>query len=550
MYQERYTFDGRQRLTALSSPAGNFTYSYYGAGREIQTLSLPGGSINEVYDGAGQLLSTVLKNGGGTPLDAYAYTYDAAGRRTAVARVDNATVSYGYDDIGQLTSATGKDSDGITPRANEQFGYTYDPARNLLTRNNNTLQQGFQTDNADQLTNVFLNNNVLTVAGSLSNSVTSLTINGQTATVYHDLTWAVPGGVTLANGSNLLTAVVVTNTGGVRLTNSLVTMLPATVALRYDADGNLTWDGLLAYTYDCADELTAVTLTNGWKTGYVYDGLGRRRIRKDYTWSAGAWAETNEVHYVYDGMNVIQERNSNNVPLVTYTRGVDLSGTRQGAGGIGGLLARTDANGSAYYHDDANGNVTALVNGSGTVVAKYLYDSFGNTLGMWGYLAAGNTYRFSSKEVDVRTGQYYYGYRWYDPNLQRWLNRDPIQEAGGINLYGFVGNGPVNSVDQFGLDDDDQMDQILNQYESNVQRGNYTFGGTQITQQQAQQAANDVQSIGEQAVLMVATMPLGGAGDLGVLGDGVEDANLAKNGAKALIKCEGHHPWRSFWAVI
>ena len=303
--------------------------------------------------------------------------------------------------------------------------------------------------------NVSRNNNLLTVAGSLSNSVTSLTVNGQTATVYHDLTWAVPGGITLTSGLNRLTAVV--TAGGLTMTNSLLEDLPATVALRYDTDGNLTWDGLLAYTYDCADELTAVTLTNGWKTGYVYDGLGRRRIRKDYTWSAGAWAETNEVHYVYDGMNVIQERNSNNIPLVTYTRGVDLSGTRQGAGGIGGLLARTDANGPAYYHDDGNGNVTALVNGSGALVAKYLYDSFGNTLGMWGSLAAGNTYRFSSKEMDARTGQYYYGYRWYDPNLQRWLNRDPIQEAGGINLYGFVGNDPINEVDLYGLagaDDD------------------------------------------------------------------------------------------------
>jgi RHS repeat-associated protein len=306
-----------------------------------------------------------------------------------------------------------------------------------------------QTDNADQLVNVSRNNNLLTVAGSLSNSVTSLTINGQPATLYHDLTWAVPGGITVTSGQNQLTAVV--TTGGLTQTTSVLQTLPATVALRYDADGNLTWDGLLAYTYDGADELTAVTLTNGWKTGYVYDGLGRRRIRRDYTWTNSAWAETNKVHYVYDGMSVIQERNSNNVPLVTYTRGVDLSGTRQGAGGIGGLLARTDTNSTACYHTDGNGNVTALVNGSGAVVAKYLYDSFGNTLGMWGSLAAGNTYRFSSKEMDARTGQYYYGYRWYDPNLQRWLNRDPIQELGGINLYGFVGNGPVNEIDPFGF---------------------------------------------------------------------------------------------------
>jgi hypothetical protein len=85
---------------------------------------------------------------------------------------------------------------------------------------------------------------------------------------------------------------------------------------------------------------------------------------------------------------------------------VDLSGTLQGAGGVGGLLARTDNTGNtAYYHSDGNGNVTMLVDGSGNLLAKYLYDSFGNTLGMWGPLAATNTYRFSSKEVDLGRGQ-------------------------------------------------------------------------------------------------------------------------------------------------
>jgi len=79
-----------------------------------------------------------------------------------------------------------------------------------------------------------------------------------------------------------------------------------------------------------------------------------------------------------------------------------------------------------------------------------LYDSFGNTLGMWGSLAAGNTYRYSSKEVDARSGGYYYGYRWYAPNLQRWMNRDPIGEAGGINLYQFADNNSVNEIDPSG----------------------------------------------------------------------------------------------------
>jgi RHS repeat-associated protein len=61
-------------------------------------------------------------------------------------------------------------------------------------------------------------------------------------------------------------------------------------------------------------------------------------------------------------------------------------------------------------------------------------------------------YRFSSKELHVNSGLYYYGYRWYHPNLQRWLNRDPIYENGGINVYAFVVNSPVNFYDGDGLD--------------------------------------------------------------------------------------------------
>jgi hypothetical protein len=62
-----------------------------------------------------------------------------------------------------------------------------------------------------------------------------------------------------------------------------------------------------------------------------------------------------------------------------YTRGLDLSGSLQGAGGIGGLLARTDANGSTFYHSDAAGNITALMDGQENIVARYLYNPFWKT---------------------------------------------------------------------------------------------------------------------------------------------------------------------------
>ena len=89
----------------------------------------------------------------------------------------------------------------------------------------------------------------------------------------------------------------------------------------------------------------------------------------------------------------------------------------KGAGGIGGLLARSDNTqmiiGSSsehdYYHADGNGNVTMLINSSQAVVAKYLYDPFGNTLSLSGSLAAANVYRFSSKAWNDNAGLYYYG---------------------------------------------------------------------------------------------------------------------------------------------
>jgi RHS repeat-associated protein len=176
-------------------------------------------------------------------------------------------------------------------------------------------------------------------------------------------------------------------------------------------------------------------------------------------WQNNAWVVQAVVRYVYDGLLAMQERDGNNVPLVTYTRGRDLSGSRQHAGGIGRLLARTDnailisgASGAhAFYHADANGNVTLLATDKATVVARYLYDPFGNLLAKAGPLADANLYRFASKKLHANSGLYYYGFRFYEPGLQRWASRDPVEEEGGLNLFACAANDGVNSVDAWGL---------------------------------------------------------------------------------------------------
>ena len=82
------------------------------------------------------------------------------------------------------------------------------------------------------------------------------------------------------------------------------------------------------------------------------------------------------------------------------------------------------------------------------------YGPFGEIVNSSGDYADENTYRFSTKPIDVETGYYYYGYRHYDPQMGRWLNRDPLGEVGGFNIYAMVGNNVINLWDLLGLCDE------------------------------------------------------------------------------------------------
>jgi RHS repeat-associated protein len=120
---------------------------------------------------------------------------------------------------------------------------------------------------------------------------------------------------------------------------------------------------------------------------------------------------------------------------------------------VGGLLFATlhTSNKTLAYGYDLNGNVTLLVDtATGNAAATYEYGSFGEPIRQSGEYATLNPYRFSTKYTDHETGLVDYGYRYYQPETGRWLSRDPIEEEGGINLYGFVENDGVNEIDYLG----------------------------------------------------------------------------------------------------
>jgi RHS repeat-associated protein len=181
---------------------------------------------------------------------------------------------------------------------------------------------------------------------------------------------------------------------------------------------------------------------NGVTTTYLYDALSRRIAKIPTTGSATL--------YIYDGFNCIAEYTGTTLSK-TRTWGLDLSGTLQGAGGVGGLLAEKQGDNYFYPTYDGNGNVSEYLTIYGVVQAHFEYDPFGNTtVDTDNANAPLFAYRFSTKPLDFETGLYYYGYRYYDPLTGRWPSRDPIAEQGGINLYGFIGNAPIDHIDLFG----------------------------------------------------------------------------------------------------
>jgi RHS repeat-associated protein len=198
-----------------------------------------------------------------------------------------------------------------------------------------------------------------------------------------------------------------------------------------------------------APETSTFCSNANYRVWNTYDPLGRR-IGKETQYQNGTPSAR---HYLYDGWNLIAEsiHHSSFTNHNFYVWGLDLSGTEQGAGGVGGLLAVFRDGNWHVPLADANGNITEYISGSsGTVVARYAYDAFGGTIAQSGPMAGAFTHRFSTKYLDTETGLYDYGRRFYDPIWGRWLNRDPIEEEGGLNLYGFVDNDPVNGIDFIG----------------------------------------------------------------------------------------------------
>gem|GEM_PF-4793101 len=211
---------------------------------------------------------------------------------------------------------------------------------------------------------------------------------------------------------------------------------------------------------------------------FKYDYMGRRVEKRVVVWdpnlgTEGDWDESDPnsvvLRYAYHGWLPLLEYEVSDAGEPTesmkilrkYTWGLDLSGTLDGAGGIGGLLACEDTQGTAstaddksyFYFYDANGNVGQVIDAAdGSIAAAYEYDPYGVRINDPAPDEYSQPFRFSTKFWDDETGLGYWGYRYYNPKLGRWISRDPIGEKGGSNLYAYCGNAPSIAIDRYGDD--------------------------------------------------------------------------------------------------
>ncbi|MBC8009214.1 MAG: hypothetical protein H7067_03860, partial [Burkholderiales bacterium] len=411
------------------------------------------------------------------------YTYDDANQRTEVVHEDNLRWNYGYDDLGQVTSARKRNaSAALLP--GYDHAYAYDTIGNRVS----TTTNGRLATYAPDLRNQYVSRIVpgaVDVLGSVPpyNPVPGLSPTGANVVVagenparsgdlfyravpVNNATAAVFESIAVIAARPVTPAQLAANPSAkdqvaTETRSAFVARTPESYA--YDLDGNLKQDGRWNYTWDGENRLVALETRPDvvaqapalprQKLHFAYDAQGRRIRKETFAWSGTAWTPLAQTKFLYDDWNLLAEYNgfASNAVVRSHVWGLDLSGGEQGAGGVGGLLWTSTSTVTHAPGWDANGNIIAWIDlANGTVAGRRDYGAFGEPL-----LATGNAaslpFAFSTKYRDSEAELYYYGFRYYNPSTGRWLSRDPIEERGGLNLYGMVGNNPIGWIDILGL---------------------------------------------------------------------------------------------------
>jgi RHS repeat-associated protein len=480
-----YGFDNASRLSSASDGTYSANYSYLANSPLIgeiqyQQSGTPRLTMIKNHDQLNRLASIANTPAGtGQAPVSFAYFYSAANQRMQATLADSSRWNFGFDPLGQLMSGRRSWADG-TLVAGEQFQYTFDTIGNRTSTATGGDQFGGSLRPASYAANNLNEYTSRTVPGAfdvagVATANALVNVNGQMASRKGEFFHAT---VSVSNsGAPVFQSVTEAATAAVgqsATTNSGNYFVPKTPeSYSCDLDGNLLSDGHWTYTWDAENRLiqmvanTALPSSARYSLSFTYDAQGRRIQKAVSLWNGSSYVLQYTRRFLYDGWNLVAELDGSNTLVRSYIWGLDVSGSLQGAGGVGGLLVVKPASGNPLFVGyDGNGNVAGLVDGtSGVTTAQYAYGPFGEVIELIPG-TSGNPcpFRFSTKYDDDETDLLYYGYRFYNPNTGHWLNRDPFWEIsyrsfiGNTektpelgNLYVMVLNDPVGKIDTFGL---------------------------------------------------------------------------------------------------
>jgi len=418
-YAIAYGYDAYGRLHSVSSLVSSVlsvaNYSYLPGSHLLASVSNNLGMVaSRTYEPHRDLIAAVSNTFGGTLVSAFDYTNDAIGRRTA--RIDAQPALnpvqnvFGYNSRSEVQSAL---------MGTNNYGYVFDPIGNRIVATNNAVATAYLVNELNQYTNI------LRFSAPPREDIPT-----------HD-----------ADGN--------------------MTYLPSTSGGGAGVEGwYLQWNG---------ENRLILASNDSVRVSYAYDHQGRMFWKQVSRLDSEAWTVEKTLGYLWDDYNIIRETATTPTATnVTYNVwGLDLSGTLQGAGGIGGLLSVTTSAldpvtlqpsnpVTSFPAFDANGNVTEYLSTDGTIVAHYEYSPFGKLTVQSGDLPDSFTHRFSTKPWCAVTALVEYEYRKYSPGLGRWVSRDPIAELGirAFRLdpmladaapHRFLANSPIGNVDFLGL---------------------------------------------------------------------------------------------------
>ena len=399
------------------------------------------------------------ENASNALISSHEYEYSPAGNITqwVGTRVlaSPRTLAFGYDKINQLTSVLETQNNTTV----NDYAYLYDLAGNRLQEQVNGASTRSLYNNLNQLTtrDASGNGSLMRFSGEASaeswvmvNDVPAKKLPGNRFEAW----------LPMREGANKV-EIVAYDTAKEKLVETYSVNVPPGDPREYcyDAAGNLekvgtyethsyyyggwhyydVWDYDVQYKWNGKKQLVEIWHDEDTTTEFEYDAQGRRVKIVEHSFDRLSWTwNATERRFLWlPGMNhPAEERDaSNNVVRRFFAQGEQVVGAAA-------------PNDKLFYGKDHLGSVRELINTNFTSQTNYDYDPFGRRTKVSGNIDTVVSY--TGHHWHEKSGLYLTWYRQYDPNLGRWLSRDPIEEDGGINLYGYVENDSINRSDPLG----------------------------------------------------------------------------------------------------